>query len=122
MGLKRLIAIIAILSATFYGCNKDNTISLGSEGEVVNRADSVFVSFADIVIYHWDGNKKSDTVILLKVKSDTLGKFDISFNIPAKYDFYWATAEKEGYENSSWGQLDGGSTNYSIIKLDKKIE
>ncbi len=122
MGFTRLIAIIPILAATFYSCNKDNTISLSSEGEVVNSADSTFVSFADIVIFHWNGNEKSDTVILLKAKSDTLGKFDMSFNIPANSDFYWAAAEKEGYGNSSWEQLDGGWTNYSIIKLEKQEE
>ena len=80
------------------------------------------MSFADIVIYHWDGNKKHDTVILLKTKSDTTGEFNISFSIPAKYDFYWATAQKEGFENSSWESIDGGSTNFSIIKLEKIFE
>ncbi len=122
MGFTRLIAIITIIVAIFYSCNKDNIVSLSSKGEVVNSADSTFVSFADIVIFHWNGNEKSDTVILLKAKSDTLGKFDLSFNIPANSDFYWAAAEKEGHGNSSWEQLDGGWTNYSIIKLEKQEE
>jgi hypothetical protein len=110
---------ILLLTIFFIGCEK-GPYSIGSDGYVMDRSDSSKISFASVKLMHWDGNKKNDTVFVMAVQCDSSGKFDFYFESDHKHEFYWVKAAKEGYSNSSWGNLDVQWSNSNIIYLDKE--
>jgi len=118
--MKKISSIILIsIVVLILSCKKKGPYYTNVEGKIINKKSNELIPNSTIKIYNWDGDEDHDTIVLHEYIADSTGNYRSDFEVKIPTQFFFIEASREDYNTSKKIQIDGNSTNYNEIYLNK---